>query len=61
MLLIVATEYLVLSTWYLIVGANLARRQRNPHLRVVQPSKAVLRVHELTHTIDLVDGSNISS
>src|SRR5436190_14013208 len=36
-------------------------RQRNPHIRVVEPSKAVLRVLEITHTIDLVDGSNISS
>ena len=36
-------------------------RQRNPHLRVVEPSKAVLRVLQLTDTLDLVDASNISS
>jgi anti-anti-sigma factor len=32
--------------------ALLSVRERNPHARVVQPSKAVLRVLELTDTVD---------
>ena len=33
--------------------ALLNARRRNPHTRVIQPSKAVLRVLELTGTVDM--------
>jgi len=37
--------------------AFLSARQRNQHLRVVNPSKAVLKVLEITGTVDhLLDG-----
>jgi stage II sporulation protein AA (anti-sigma F factor antagonist) len=40
--------------------ALLNARQRNPHIRVVQPSRAVSRVLELTATVDyLVDGRDL--
>ena len=41
------------STGLLMV---LEARRRNPHLRIVNPSKAVLRILEITETKDLVGG-----